>query len=164
LIEIGATLQPGDSGGPLVSSSGQVIGINTAASVSGRRVTSSTDGFAIPIDRALAIAQQIETGESSATVHIGDRAVLGVEVISSRSFTQAGATVDGVNAGSPAANAGMEPGSVITAIDAAAIGSIADLETALFPHSPGDSVGVTWTDAAGTSHTETVQLIAGPPA
>jgi S1-C subfamily serine protease len=71
LIQTNAPLQPGDSGGPLLNRSGQVIGIDTAASASRRFRTGSSVGLAIPINQARAIAAQIQSGHASATVHIG---------------------------------------------------------------------------------------------
>ena len=97
LIHHNAAIQPGDSGGALVDTAGQVIGINTAAS-SGfhlqSQTTQTTQAFAIPITQALSIADQIEAGHSSATVHIGSSAFLGVG-ISSTGSAQSGATVAG---------------------------------------------------------------------
>ncbi len=84
LIETNADIQAGDSGGSLVNTSGDVIGIDTAASAgfsfqsSGQ--SSGNQGYAIPIDSAITIAKQIELGTSSSTVHIGTTAFLGVEV------------------------------------------------------------------------------------
>ena len=84
LIETNADIQPGDSGGSLVDTSGQVLGIDTAASAgfsfqsSGQ--SSGNQGYAIPINEAITIAKQIEAGTSSSTVHIGATAFLGVEV------------------------------------------------------------------------------------
>ena len=164
LIQTDASIQPGDSGGPLVGTDGRVIGINAAASVGNRRGGSSTAEFAIPIATAMEIAQQIQNGQGSPTVHIGDRAILGVKITSGGSLDQSGVRVASVTADGPAVGAGIEAGATITAIDQATIGSIDDLDAALFPHSPGDQVEVTWTDAAGTSHTATVQLAVGPPA
>ena len=84
LIETNADIQPGDSGGALVNTSGQVLGIDTAASAGfsfqSNDQSSGTQGFAIPIDTALTIARQIVAGNASSTVHIGTTAFLGVEV------------------------------------------------------------------------------------
>jgi S1-C subfamily serine protease len=84
LIETNADIQPGDSGGALVNSSGQVLGIDTAASAGfsfqSNDQSSGTQGFAIPIDTALTLARAIVAGNASSTVHIGTTAFLGVEV------------------------------------------------------------------------------------
>ena len=78
MIEINADIQAGDSGGPLYSASGTVIGIDTAAS--SQSFNSTTTGFAIPINKALSIAKQIESGTETSTIHIGPTAFLGVEL------------------------------------------------------------------------------------
>jgi S1-C subfamily serine protease len=83
LIETNADIQPGDSGGALVNDHGEVIGMNTAAS-SGAQFQSESgqsavQAYAIPIDNAETIAQQIENGQGSSTVHIGATAFLGIE-------------------------------------------------------------------------------------
>ena len=67
LIRHNAAIQPGDSGGPLADTTGDVIGINTAASSQNFQFSGpqSTQGFAIPINRAIAIAKQINTGQAS---------------------------------------------------------------------------------------------------
>ncbi len=78
LIQLDANIRPGDSGGPTVNGANQVIGMNTAASQNfhlGRG-----QGFAIPINEAMAIAGQIRSGGGSPTVHIGPTAFLGVGV------------------------------------------------------------------------------------
>jgi S1-C subfamily serine protease len=88
LIETNANIQPGDSGGSLVNSYGQVIGMDTAASSSqsgsSQSGASSQDqtaqAFAIPINAAVSIAQQIEAGDASSTIHIGATAFLGLEI------------------------------------------------------------------------------------
>lgn len=69
LIEVSSDVVSGDSGGPLRDSSGDVIGIITAASSGSSAVT----GYAINIDKALRIADQIESGTASSTVRIGYR-------------------------------------------------------------------------------------------
>ncbi len=82
LIQVNADIQPGDSGGSLVDMSGQVIGMDTAASSSSSSQFSSgsgdTQGFAIPISEALSIVHQIESGKGTSTTHVGTTAMLGV--------------------------------------------------------------------------------------
>ncbi len=84
LIQTNADIQPGDSGGALVNTSGQVVGVDTAASAGfsfqGNGDSSGNQGFAIPINTALSIARAIEAGNGSSTIHIGTTAFLGVEV------------------------------------------------------------------------------------
>ena len=110
LIETNAALQPGDSGGPLLNSAGRVVGIDTAASSSSPFASASRDGYAIPIGKATTIAKQIISGKSSANVHIGATAFLGVQLGNSASFGGQGATIVGVVPGAPAAAAGLVPG------------------------------------------------------
>ena len=71
-------------------------------------------------------------------------------------------TVKGVYRSTPAAAAGIRAGDTITAVDGTTVRTSAALRRAVAAHSPGDSVGVTWTDASGTSHTATVTLADGP--
>jgi S1-C subfamily serine protease len=170
LIRTDAGIQAGDSGGPLVNASGQVIGIDTAASSGSVQLNSSTatQAFTIPINEALSIAHQIESGTSSTTVHIGATALLGVEIASaSQQFGNtggSGAQLAGVQPGSGAANAGLTAGDVITAVGGHAVNSASDIRTALNGYHPGDKVSVSWTDQTGQSHSATVALGSGPAA
>jgi S1-C subfamily serine protease len=170
LIHHNAGIQPGDSGGPLVNTAGQVIGINTAASQGVRLQSQQTQAFAIPINQATSIANQIEARTSSATVHIGPTGFLGVEIMSAGSATAngvpagAGATVAGVVPGAPADGAGLTQGDVIVSVDGNRISSPEDLQTALGRHHPGDSVSIGWADAAGQTQSATVSLATGPAA
>ena len=164
LIQVDATLRPGDSGGPLVNGAGQVIGMNTAASAGRRARAGGNVGFAIPIDDALAIARQIQAGERSATVHIGARAILGVRVTGTGRSAAGGVAVQAVDDDGPAAAAGIRAGDVITGVDGARVSTLDDLRGALDNHNPGDRVRVTWTSAAGTTRSATVQLGTGPQA
>jgi S1-C subfamily serine protease len=156
LIEVAATIIAGDSGGPLYDSSGDIVGMNTAASAN--RTAQST-AYAIPIDNAVQIADQIESKVETAKIHIGLPAFLGVgldpDVTSS-------ATVSTLLPGGPAADAGITKGSVITAVDGHRVGTAASLRTQLRKHRPGAKASVSWTDAAGSSHTATLTLGTGP--
>lgn len=85
LIHTDADIQSGDSGGPLVNADGDVIGVMTAASATNAYYGSGstdTEGFAVPIATALQIVDQIKSGASSSTVHIGETGFLGVQTAS----------------------------------------------------------------------------------
>ncbi len=84
MMQTDAAIVPGDSGGSLVSISGRVIGMDTAAATGSFRAGAQNTGFAIPINKALAIARQIITGQVSATIRIGSAAFLGVLIPSQR--------------------------------------------------------------------------------
>lgn len=172
LIQVDADIVPGDSGGPLANADGEVIGINAAAA-STNEVSTNDEGYAIPINDAMEIVEQIRAGKESDVVRIGARGVLGVQVgnASSDPFAPGGtgqggvtgATVGGVAEGSGAAKAGVIEGSTITAVDGTKINSAEGLTTALAKAKPGDEVELTWTDPSGQSRTETVTLTEGPP-
>ena len=164
LIETNAALQAGDSGGPLLDASGNVIGMDTAASVdSGFQELASSDGYAIPINKAIAIARRIEGGKASATVHVGGTAFLGVQLDADSFGDSSGALVAGVLPGGPAAAAGLEPGNVITAFDGHAISTPAALSALVLADKPRARVSVTYVDQAGAKHGTTVTLGSGPP-
>ena len=123
LIEINADIQPGDSGGALVNSSGQVIGMNTAAS-SGTQFQSESgqsaaQAYAIPIDNAESIAKQIEAGQGSSTIHIGATAFLGIETGGSDSARAAARVTPAGSAASARATAAASAGSATAAATAA---------------------------------------------
>jgi S1-C subfamily serine protease len=88
MLQTNAQIQQGDSGGALANNAGQVIGMITAANTATSSQVSpsgGTLGFAIPINSALAIANQIASGHTSANVYIGLPGFLGVEVATSSS-------------------------------------------------------------------------------
>jgi S1-C subfamily serine protease len=162
LIETNAALQPGDSGGPLLNSAGRVVGIDTAASSgSPFAVSASNDGYAIPIGKATTIAKQIVSGKSSATVHIGATAFLGVQL--EPFFAGQGATIAGVLPGAPAAAAGLVPGDVIIAVAGNAVSGPSDIAPIILAHKPGDKVTITYSDASGQTQSASVTLASGPP-
>jgi S1-C subfamily serine protease len=170
LIETNADIQAGDSGGSLVNTAGQVVGMDTAAS-SGFSFQSTGEssgyaGYAIPIGEAITLAKQIEAGSSSSTVHIGTTAFLGVEIDGAADgFGNAtsGATVAGVITGSPAQQAGLAAGDVITSVNGQSVADASALSGALEPDKPGDTVTVGWTNDSGATQTVTVTLSSGPP-
>jgi S1-C subfamily serine protease len=164
LIAVDAAIQPGDSGGAIVDADGKVVGIITAGSVDrATGATSGTSGFAIPIDQARAVAQQIVAGQSSDTVHIGATAFLGIQVSSAAgSGSVQGVPVAGVVAGTAAERAGIAAGDVVTAVDGQQVATSEALATVLGTHKPGDTVTVRWTDSSGGAHSASVRLGSGP--
>nr|WP_240942849.1 trypsin-like peptidase domain-containing protein [Planosporangium thailandense] len=166
LIQVAADIRPGDSGGPLVDASGKVIGVDTAASTGFRFQAGGGTGFAIPINQAMTIAKQIQSGKASANVHIGATAILGVQVLSSQSGVQngSGAPVAAVVSGSPADQAGLTRGDVIVSLDGQRVDAASTLTNLLDGHHPGDRVNLGWVDAFGAPHSATVRLATGPAA
>ncbi len=172
LIETNADIQAGDSGGPLVDNQGRVIGIDTAGSESFQFTGESGDGFAIPIDQAIAIGKQIGSGRGSTTVHVGSTAFLGIGVGSSSGFDSQGfgqSSANGVSVGQvipglPAEKAGLAAGDVITSVDGHTVSTPSALSGLIFLHHAKDSVKLSWVDTSGNSHTSSVKLASGPPA
>jgi len=168
MIRVAALIQPGDSGGALVNDEGEVIGMNTAADAGSGQYgyRSGSTGFAIPIHNALSIVEEIKDNDPSNGAHIGDRAMLGIVLAepSSGDAFGSGAGVTDVSPDSPADDAGLEPGSTITALGSESIDSIDELRSVLDTFHPGDEVEVTWTDATGDRRRATATLVKGPPA
>jgi S1-C subfamily serine protease len=182
LIQVNAPIVAGDSGGPLANSSGKVIGMDTAASSTQARFSDSgqgSEGYAIPINDALAIAKKIESGQASSKIHIGLPGFLGVEVADNSSSSNSngfggfgnsggngnstsGAVVQGTTDNSPAANAGITAGDVITSVNGTPVDSAQTLTSLLSGHHKGDQVTVGWTDSSGQTHSATITLTEGP--
>jgi putative serine protease PepD len=147
-IQTDAAINPGNSGGPLVDDTGRVIGVNSAiASLSTDSLSSSQSGsiglgFAIPINEAKRIAEQIITRGYST------HAVIGVRL--DATYTGQGARVSpssvsgAVTSGGPAAKAGIEPGDIIVGVDGERITTADELIVAIRRHLPGQRVTVTY--------------------
>jgi S1-C subfamily serine protease len=174
LIEVNAPIQSGDSGGALVNGQGQVIGMDTAASEGFEFSAAAGQGYAIPIDQALATAEQVGLGQGSPTLHIGQTAFMGIQIPSTGSVgglgsaTGGGLSSSGIQIastipGEPAARAGLGTGDTITAIDGKSVGSYDQLVNLMLPQHPGDRISVTYTTPSGATHTVSLTLTNGPP-
>jgi S1-C subfamily serine protease len=163
LIETSASVVPGDSGGALESADGRVIGMITAASGDFvLRDVSVSDGYAIPLAKALSIARLIQAGKSTARIHIGATAFLGVSLSTGES-AGAGVPVAYVSPGSPASKAGLAPGDVIVRLAGTAVASPQALRRVLLGKRPGQKVRIVYRDGSGSSRTTTAALATGPP-
>lgn len=162
LIRVAADIRPGDSGGPLVNSAGQVVGVTVAATLTYRLggVTGG-EGFAIPIDRAIGIANQIRSGAPAPNIHLGDSAFIGVG-IADAPLGGRGAVVRQVLPDTPARAAGLLVGDVITAVDGVPVNTAADLSAIMDRRSPGETVTLSWFDRGGLPRSAPVVLAKGP--
>lgn len=149
LIEFAAPVRAGDSGGPVVNAAGQVVGVTTAATVN-FRMDPGGSGFAIPINDALATANQIRSRTPTDTVHIGPPTLLGVGVNGrNQSDTLPGVILFEVLRGGPAQQAGLHDGDVLLSIDGVQLNSANALTDILDRHYPGDVIDLAWIDRAG---------------
>jgi putative serine protease PepD len=118
-IQTDAAINPGNSGGALANVSGQVVGINTAIATNGQTDANAGVGFAIPIDEALDVARQLIAGRKVRVPFLGVQAVadLSPEVAEQYELGgRAGALVQSVLAGGPAARAGMRGGDLVVRV------------------------------------------------
>jgi serine protease Do len=143
-LQIDAPINKGNSGGPAFNEEGQVVGVNTAIfSPSGGSVGI---GFAIPASTAESVVNALEHGG------VVSRGYLGVmiqpvsqDIAESVGLkTAAGAIVDQVTPGTPAAEAGLKPGDVITKLDGQPIKDASDLTRRIGSFKPGDKVELTY--------------------
>ena len=172
-IQTDAAINPGNSGGPLIDSTGHVIGINEqiATDSGGNQGL----GFAVPINSAMTALEQLKTGGSVkyAWLGVGGQTLTPEAATAAGLDIQAGALVEQVKSGSPAATAGIKGGSqtvtvqgqsfvvggdVIVKLDTTEIGSWDDLVAYLSTKKPGDTVTVTLVSKTGT---RTVQATLG---
>ncbi|MGY1747472.1 S1C family serine protease [Blastococcus sp. SYSU D00695] len=144
-LQTDAAINPGNSGGALVNAAGEVIGINSAiATVASGAPGSSGQsgnigvGFAIPSNTAQRIAEEIIAKGSADTAYLG---------VSARTAGEGevgtGAQVVQVQPGSPAADAGLTAGDVVTAVGDRPITSSTELTAAVRSHAPGEKVALT---------------------
>ena len=156
-IQTDAAINPGNSGGPLVSSTGAVIGINSAIASTGSSFGGQAGnigvGFAIPIDQAKVIAKElIETGHAS-------HPLMGVSLADATDSNGNDlARVQSVESGGPAANAGIKVGDVIVAVGGQTTSGADAVIAAIRTHQPGERVAVT-VERGGVRKTVTVTLI-----
>ena len=134
-LQTDASINPGNSGGPLVDIRGGIVGINTVIfTVSGG---SQGLGFAIPINFAASIAQQLIAGDTP--VHPG----IGVTARTVDNGNYAGAEIASVMDGGAAADAGLQEGDVITAVGTRNVASADELTVALWSAGAGQETTLT---------------------
>ena len=150
-------------GGSAPSGSGSSGSGSSGSSNSGG---STTQGYAIPINTALTIAKADRGGPGVLDgAHRRDRVHRRADRRSQQGFhDHQGVAIAGAQSGTPAANAGLGQGDVMTALDGKSVSTGTDIQEILVGHHPGDKVSVAWTDTSGQSHTATLTLGTGPAA
>ena len=146
LIQTDAAINSGNSGGPLVNLAGEVIGINTlVVRNSGSGTTAEGLGFAIPINTARTVAEQIVQKGYFARPYMGiDWQSITPRIAAVyRLPAEYGVYVTDVATGSPAAQAGLQPGDIITGVGETTLDATHTYINTLFQYSPGDTVTLT---------------------
>ncbi|WP_460728686.1 S1C family serine protease [Nocardia heshunensis] len=160
-IQTDAAINPGNSGGALVDMNGKLIGINTAIATMGTAESAGAQsgsiglGFAIPVDTARRVADElIKNGKAT-------YAQIGITVKAQDDVN--GARVMDVSPDGPAAKAGIPKNAIITKIDDQIVDSGNSLIAGVRSHRPGDKVKVTYTDDQG-KNPKTVEVTLGEAA
>lgn len=158
MIQTDAAINPGNSGGALVDADGKLIGINTLiTSYSGNY---SGVGFAIPVNYAVNLAQQIIDGKTPTHAQLG----VSLSTVNAQNAQRYGLSVDegayvaAVSEGSGAAEAGLQEGDIITKFDGQNVASASDLMLDVRSKNPGDKVTL---DVNRNGETKQVEVTLG---
>jgi len=142
-IQTDAAINPGNSGGPLVNLAGQVVGINAACRGESTGISESCSsglGFAIPVDLAKNVANQLLAGQKVEHARVG--VTVGAAVFDD-DMTGIGAQVKEVTPGSAADEAGLKVDDVITAVDGNPVANQQALVASILAYKPGEKVTLT---------------------
>ncbi|MEU6454509.1 trypsin-like peptidase domain-containing protein [Streptomyces sp. NPDC047065] len=162
-LQTDASINPGNSGGPLLDAQGNVIGINSAIQSTSNggfgtgQAGSIGLGFAIPVNQAKFVAQQLIKTGKPVYAKIGASVSLEETTNGAKLTEQGVGGSDPVEAGGPAADAGLKPGDVITKLGDRVIDSGPTLIGEIWTHKPGDEVTVTY-ERGGKQHTTELTL------
>ncbi|MEV5548046.1 trypsin-like peptidase domain-containing protein [Streptomyces sp. NPDC052309] len=163
-LQTDASINPGNSGGPLLDAKGNVIGINSAIQSTSNGGFGGTGqagsiglGFAIPINQAEYVAQQLIKTGKPVYAKIGASVSLEETTNGAQITEQGSGGSEAVEEGGPAADAGLKPGDVITKLDDRVIDSGPTLIGEIWTHKPGDKVTVTY-ERDGKEHTVELTL------
>jgi S1-C subfamily serine protease len=142
LLQTDAAINPGNSGGPLVDSTGQVIGINVAVASGTTSEPAQNIGFTIPSNTVVADLPSLKAGKGASSQGQGGTTQSGTFLGVSVADATGGALVQAVEAGSPAAAAGIQVGDLITSVDGKTIADGTALQQAIRSEKSGTAVTI----------------------
>lgn len=159
LVQTDAAINRGNSGGPLVDLGGRIVGINTAMDTRGQAI-----GFAISANTARPVIDQLVQNGRVIRGYLGVRLItmtpaLGAQL---RTQTREGVLIAAVEARTPAGEAGLQQGDVITEFDGKAMKTVGQLQRVLRDRRPGERIDVTYVRGGSTS--KATVLLGEPPA
>ncbi|WP_440100545.1 S1C family serine protease [Streptosporangium sp. H16] len=164
-VQTDAAINPGNSGGPLVNVNGEVIGVNSAIATLGRSVGGQSGsiglGFAIPVNHARRVAQELITTGKAKKSRIGvaiDPTYQGVGV---RIATEPRQGTQPVEPNGPAAQAGLKPGDVILEVEGVVLQDGNELIAMIRNRAPGEKLSIKY-QRGGQENTATVTVGAAP--
>lgn len=141
LIQTDASINSGNSGGPLVNAKGEVIGINTAKASSAEGL-----GFAIPVNTAVPIIREIKESGTYEQPYLGITGYDLANILENNNIdvnAKEGVFVNQIYTNSPASEAGLQEGDIITQLNDTSIDGMSTLKSTLVKYRPGDQVTLT---------------------
>ena len=161
LIQIDAAINSGNSGGALFNMKGELVGINEAKSSStSSGATVDNMGYAIPIDKAEPILEQLMTEETKIAYSEDEQGYLGITAANVTSeYSQMydmpeGVGITSVVSGGPAEQGGLQKGDIITKIAGTTVSDFDDLQNELRYHKSGETIEITYERADNGTYKE----------
>ncbi|MEV6860906.1 trypsin-like peptidase domain-containing protein [Streptosporangium subroseum] len=164
-VQTDAAINPGNSGGPLVNTNGEVIGVNSAIATLGRSVGGQSGsiglGFAIPVNHARRVAQELIATGSAKKSRIGVTIDSTFEGSGVKIASESKQGIQPIEPNGPAAQAGLKPGDVILEIDGVVLQDGNELIALIRNKAPGEKLTVKY-QRGGQEKTATVTVGAAP--
>jgi putative serine protease PepD len=155
VIQTDAAINPGNSGGPLLDDGGKVIGVNSQIATNGLSAGNVGIGFAVPSNTVRQVLPGLKLGKTVSHAWLGVRLDAPSRLSPS---TPSGAAIVSVTIGSPADDAGLQAGDIVTDIDGTRIGTPTELSTYVNSKAPGDKIVMT---VQRNGQTEKIDVLLG---
>ncbi|MBW3601876.1 MAG: trypsin-like peptidase domain-containing protein [Actinobacteria bacterium] len=161
VIQTDAPINPGNSGGPLVGADARLIGVNSAIIARGGVPANAGVGFAVPVDTVVEVADELIAHGVVRHPYLGIEGESLTPAMARRRQVDGGALVRDVQPGTPAAEVGLRPDDVITAVDGDTVASMEELVEIIGEREVGEGVRITYSRDGATT-TVTARLAERP--